>query len=317
MPTISTVIPTYNRAHMVVEAIESVLRQTHRPDEVIVVDDGSTDDTAQCVERYAGQVRYLRQANAGPSAARNRGIQAASCEYIAFLDSDDIWVEDRLERQLAFLAMHPHLDVIFGLEAKFAAEKEPEPSQSNERDYFECLKSVEGVLPDPFGMFLKENFFVATSSVLFRKSCVDTVGLMDPTVRLAEDYDFWIRFALEGFKFGFMNAVLCRRRLHEGNLVNEDQRLALKASAARVLVRYLDHSPADRERVSRKLRGLHYDLGSAYLRSGDWCDAYDHLRAGRPTDQSGLRWRLKLAAASLLRRLPAKRISSGAIAKLP
>src|ERR1700678_803249 len=127
MPTISVIIPTYNRADLIGQALESALAQTHPADEIIVVDDGSTDDTERVVAQYAGQVRYMRQVNAGPSAARNRGIQAASGDFIALLDSDDLWVKDRLERQLAALTLHPGLDFIFGLEAKFNSANQTAP----------------------------------------------------------------------------------------------------------------------------------------------------------------------------------------------
>jgi glycosyltransferase involved in cell wall biosynthesis len=95
---ISVVIPTYNRAVLLRRAVESVLRQTRKPDEVVVVDDGSTDDTASVASLFGHSIRYLRQQNAGSSAARNRGVEEARCEWIAFLDSDDVWTEAHLDR---------------------------------------------------------------------------------------------------------------------------------------------------------------------------------------------------------------------------
>jgi glycosyltransferase involved in cell wall biosynthesis len=303
MPTVSVIIPTYNRVTLLVEALDSVFSQTRPPDETIVIDDGSTDDTEQVIRsRFGTRVRYMRQDNAGQSSARNNGIQAAIGELVAFLDSDDLWVPDRLERQLAALVAHPDLDFIFGLESKFTVSRRFEPHQIDEADYFGCLNSVECVIEDPLAVLLKENFFLPTSSVLFRKSCVATVGLMDRAVEPVEDYDYWIRFALHGFRFGFINAILCRRRLHEGNLIN--QKIVTKTAVVKVLARYADRSPSHRECAEHKLRGLHYDLGSVLLRNGDWSNAYAHLKAGRPVDQHGFRWRLKLAAASLFRRMP-------------
>ena len=95
---ISAVIPTYNRAHLIGPAVESVLRQTKQPAEIIVVDDGSTDDTREQVASFGDLVRYIYQANSGASAARNRGVREARSEWIAFLDSDDLWLETHLER---------------------------------------------------------------------------------------------------------------------------------------------------------------------------------------------------------------------------
>lgn len=99
--TLSAVIPTHNRGGLVCRAIDSALAQDHPPDEIVVVDDGSTDDTRERLARYAGRVRYVAQANAGGAAARNRGVEAATGDWIAFLDSDDIWLEGHLRRMRA------------------------------------------------------------------------------------------------------------------------------------------------------------------------------------------------------------------------
>ena len=112
---VSVVITTYNYERFVAAAIESVLRQTVRPDEIVVVDDGSTDATAAVVARYAARgVRYIRQANAGPGAARNRGIRETRGDLIAFLDADDRWLPDKLARQLAHLRRYPAAGLVTG-----------------------------------------------------------------------------------------------------------------------------------------------------------------------------------------------------------
>ena len=102
-PLVSVVIPTFNRAKVVTRAIDSVLEQTYRNCEVIVVDDGSTDDTADVLRSYKDKIVYIQQKNAGPSAARNRGIRESKGEFIAFLDSDDLWFATKLERQAGLL----------------------------------------------------------------------------------------------------------------------------------------------------------------------------------------------------------------------
>jgi glycosyltransferase involved in cell wall biosynthesis len=313
MVTISALIPTYNRAHFLDEAIGSVLRQTRRPDEIIVVDDGSTDDTEGVLARYDGAVRYIRQENAGPSAARNRGIQAASCDFIALLDSDDLWVEDRLERQEALLALHPDLDVIFGPEGKFATGGERGPWEMNDPLVYARLNPAGGPIPDAFEMLLGENFCISCCTVLFRKDCVAKTGLMDPGLRLAEDYDLWLRFALNGFRFAFINSILSVRRMHEGNLVND--KLAVKTSVTKVLSRYRGHSAAHDARLEAKLSDLHYDLGSALLRRGDWAGACYHLNEALPIHPKRLRCRLKIAAAHLCGSLRGTGISGSTFPK--
>jgi glycosyltransferase involved in cell wall biosynthesis len=298
MLSVTAVIPTYNRAKMVVEAVESALGQTRPPDEIIIVDDGSTDDTRHAVAHYGDRLRYIRQDNSGPAAARNHGIRVASGDFIAFLDSDDLWVKDRLEQQLAALAVHPGLDLIFGLEEKFAPGRQFDVREIKEQEVWECLNSAGSLVPDPFGLLLKENF-IPTSSVLFRRSCIATVGPLDSTVEPAEDYEFWFRFALQGFRFGFINAVLCRRRMHQGNIVN--QWAAMAGSVAEVLRRYRDHSPAHRQRALRRLSGLHYDLGSHLLYRREFGRAFHYLRQASPGGSTRLAWVAKLAVARLLR----------------
>src|SRR5262245_27132826 len=103
-PLISAVIPTYNRAPLVCDAVDSILRQSYRNIEIVVVDDGSTDDTLSKLARYGDQIRVITQSNAGPAAARNRGIAAARGEFVAFLDSDDLWLPTKIERQVSLLA---------------------------------------------------------------------------------------------------------------------------------------------------------------------------------------------------------------------
>ena len=105
MPKVSVIIPTYNRSLSVREAIESVLAQTYRDFELIVVDDGSADNTPSVLGSFGERIRGIRQANAGVSAARNAGIRAAKGEWVAFLDSDDLWVPQKLERQMAGVAL--------------------------------------------------------------------------------------------------------------------------------------------------------------------------------------------------------------------
>src|ERR1039457_5279759 len=125
-PTASAVIPTYNRARFVGEAIDSILAQTRPVDEIIVVDDGSTDDTIERLKKYAPAIRCVSQQNRGPSAARNRGIKEAHCDFVAFLDSDDLWIPRKIELQLDFFAQHPDIEFVFGNMVNFSQGTEKE-----------------------------------------------------------------------------------------------------------------------------------------------------------------------------------------------
>ena len=125
-PLVSVLVPTFNRAHLVPEAIRSVLSQDYAPFEVVVVDDGSTDDTATVINQEFGRrIRYIRQENAGPGAARNTGIRASSGEYIAFQDSDDIWLPGKLRAQVDALNRHPECALVYGKALSGTADGRP------------------------------------------------------------------------------------------------------------------------------------------------------------------------------------------------
>jgi glycosyltransferase involved in cell wall biosynthesis len=180
-PAVSVVIPTYNRAATVVEAVESALAQTVAPAEVIVVDDGSTDGTRERLAPYAGRIVYLRQENKGVSAARNAGVGAATGELIAFLDSDDVWHPRKLEVQLHYLLEHPETALVGA--AAFTDSGRNWPGLPEGAPPASRLRLAEIVLRSPF----------PTSAVVVRKSCLDAVGDFDTGLRNSEDRDLYIR----------------------------------------------------------------------------------------------------------------------------
>lgn len=208
---VSVVLPAYNCGKYISEALESALRQTYAPAEIIVVDDGSTDDTGGIIEKYAarypGRIRYLRQPNRGPSAARNAGIRTAKGEYIAFLDADDVWLGNKLECQIK----------------EFTA--------SDTTGLVTCGRSIRG----PAGMVgqflpginaldknaLMEKLMIMNvigggSSVIVRKKCFDAAGLFDESLRVAEDWDMWLRIC-ERFACRSVDAPLIRYRMIRGS----------------------------------------------------------------------------------------------------
>lgn len=196
---VSVVIPTYNRAALVSEAVASVIAQTFESVEVIVVDDGSTDDTVTVLSGIGDErLRYERIDHAGPSVARNRGIELASGEFIAFLDSDDLWYPSKLERQLPLFA-----DADLGwtyTDLDYLGPQGPEPRR------FERLKPCRG--------WVMESLFVdgcpmLTSSVIVRRSCLDQTGLFDPGLLRWQDNDLYFRLA-RLFQVDFVHEPLGR-----------------------------------------------------------------------------------------------------------
>lgn len=187
----SVVIPTYNRAHCVGEAIESTLAQTLHPHEVIVVDDGSSDDTAAVLASFGDRIRVIRQANAGVSAARNAGIEAATGDWIALLDSDDLWFPEKMQRQAAVLGH----DVV----ASFA--NAIVETGSGDVDLFADVYGVrwsdrERVLLRPLRTYLRLAFL--TSTAVFRRDAVVRAGGFERGLNLFEDHRLNVEMALQG-----------------------------------------------------------------------------------------------------------------------
>jgi len=203
-PTISVIIPVYNGERFLAEAIRSVLDQTLPPDEIIVVDDGSTDGTAQIVAELAATaavpVRYVFQENQGPAAARNHGIRLAGGDFLAFLDADDLWLPEKLERQIAHLTQEPTADGVICHVESFVEPGGQWPPGRN-RALFD--QRPPAYLP---------------SALLVSRKTFDRVGLFDPTYRAGEDTEWFARAFAAGMTFVVTPTALLRRRFHSANL---------------------------------------------------------------------------------------------------
>jgi len=298
-PTVSAIIPTYNRAHLLPKTLESVFAQTRPVNEVIVVDDGSTDNTAEVIKSYGSSVRYIRQANAGAGAARNHGMRAARFDYLAFLDSDDLWVPEKNELQMAFLNEHPEVDFVFGDMANFSDESDdakPEIKDPQLHKYF-----VENAcnLEDLFSCLLIENM-IPTPSVMFRRSCVERVGFMDEHLKIAEDLEYWLRVSL-CCRCGFLDGVLVKRCRHQGNLINNWAEC--HQHHAWVLERTMQSNHGISRRAQRlikkKLADLYYDLGSYYFKQRQFSKCRSYLLMGGPRHRIDWKRLVKLKVSSL------------------
>ncbi|MDI6852829.1 MAG: glycosyltransferase family A protein [Deltaproteobacteria bacterium] len=184
MALISVIIPTFNRAHWVAEAVASVLAQSFKDFEVLVVDDGSTDATLEALAPFWGNCTILRLAERrGVSAARNLGIAAARGEWLAFLDSDDLWLPDKLARQTAYLQENPGLLICQTDEIWLRRGKRVNPPLTH--------KKVGGRI---FAQSL-ERCLISPSAVMLHRRLLDEVGTFDEALPAAEDYDLWLRIA--------------------------------------------------------------------------------------------------------------------------
>jgi glycosyltransferase involved in cell wall biosynthesis len=215
---VTVIIPTWNAARFLPEAIENILSQNYPALEIIIVDDGSTDDTAAVVKSLPCDVRYFRQENSGPAAARNRGIRDSSGDLIAFLDSDDLWSEDHLQLLVRALMDQPELDVVHG--------------------HAQILTYV----PDS-GSYVytgnpEEAFPYYIGAGLYRKRVFEKVGVFDRTLRFGEDTDWYTRAQEKGARTERLDLVTLLVRRHGENMT-EDRR-EIELSMLRVFKKALD-----------------------------------------------------------------------------
>jgi glycosyltransferase involved in cell wall biosynthesis len=225
LPLVSVIIPTYNMARFVSEAVRSVLEQTYPKYEVIVVDDGSTDATKDELDKFGDQIRYLHQDNRGPSAARNLGIKIARGEYICFLDSDDLWLPNKLIVQHDFMERNHDIDFVFSDHEEFNAEKIVLRSFFAEK-VFRVEITSQIPVQEAFRKLVIENF-ISTPTVMVRKVCFEKVGLFDESLSSVEDRDMWLRIAAY-FRIACLPVIVCRRRIHESN-ISRDSELSMRS----------------------------------------------------------------------------------------
>jgi len=183
-PLVSVIIPTYNRLEMLKRAVGSVLRQSYRRFELLVIDDGSTDGTGDEFGQASSPIRYVRQPHHGVSSARNRGIAEATGELIAFLDSDDLWHKDKLSTQVDFFKRHPDAMICQTQEIWIRNGVRVNPKSKHR-------KPSGWIFPDCLPLCV-----VSPSAVVMRKTLFDQVGLFDEALPICEDYDMWLRVAL-------------------------------------------------------------------------------------------------------------------------
>jgi glycosyltransferase involved in cell wall biosynthesis len=233
--TISVIIPVYNGARYVAAAIDSVLSQTYDEREIIVIDDGSTDETAEVVALYP-EARYIFQENAGIGAARNNGVGEARGQFLAFLDSDDLWTKDKLSLQMQAIQSNSQIDVLYGHVEQFQS---PDVSGSIKHDTRFIGVALPGYLPGT--MFLSLETF-------------HRVGWFSTSWDVGEAIDWHLRATEQGLNIVMLPQVLLLRRLHESNqgIKRRDARTdyvrILKASLDR---RRGEHHPGDTDRPSR------------------------------------------------------------------
>lgn len=251
-PKVSVIIPTYNRAYLIDKAINSVLSQTYRDYEIIIVDDGSTDNTREVVKGFVdSRINYIFHANnLGVSAARNTGIKASRGEYIALLDSDDEWLPEKLEKQVVILKNEsPEVGVVCSW-------------QFNINENGEYIGS--SYLPKKGGNIYENLLYtdpISVPTLLIRKECFEKVGLFDDLLNGQEDWDMWIRIS-KYFKFVLIKIPLVKRRLHHNQISNN---LEAKIITAQIILEKYSNELKSRPYANSK---HHFYIGNILCHMG-------------------------------------------------
>ncbi len=257
MPAVSIIIPAYNQGHYLGAAVRSVLSQTWPHYEVIVVDDGSTDNTPEIARAFTDpRIRYIRQENRGLSGARNTGIRNATGELVSFLDSDDLFLPEKLALLVEALRAQPNLGMLAG--QAIIIDEHGRPTG----------RSFTTPLPEDSARLLIWNP-LHVGSVLVRRAWLDRVGPFDETLRSYEDWDMWLRLARAGCRFGWVDQPVSLYRFHRGQMTRNAEQMTRATFAV------LDKVFGDP------------NLPASWAALRDSAYAHGHLRAAAQAYQAG------------------------------
>jgi glycosyltransferase involved in cell wall biosynthesis len=281
-PTISAVVAAYQAERWIAEALESILGQTHPPDEVIVIDDGSTDGTARELERFADRIRILRHSNRGYQATMNRAIQEARGDFVALCGADDIWEPRKLEWQHEAIAAHPEVDVFFGHAVFFGRF---------EGDH--VRPPGDGLLDNAaLRDALYEMNVINTPSAVMRRALFDRLGTFIEDFE-GDDYDYFFRCLRAGVRFYYDPRPMVRYRQHDSNITFDQVGLF----RAMNLVRRWHADLADDPQIVRTV------LATDSFRIGRLLVDADRLREARAAFGQSLRYASGATASSSVRAL--------------
>lgn len=276
MPIVSVVIPTYNYARYIHQAIDSVLAQTFTDYEIIVIDDGSTDDTADVIRRYGDRVRYEFQENMGLPMTRNRGCAIARGEYFAFLDADDVWLPEKLAVQVHALERHPEAGMVCGSMYRIDVEGRPLPGPK------------PSIPPGETPIEMLERGTALPSTWIVRRSCFEAIGGFDAHLTAMEDYEFALRAAAHSPVI-CLPEVLVNYRMHTGSMSSHSEWMA--RGYIQVFDKLLGEwkDPILRRIMRRSRAQYRYRLGKIRFREDD-TDSARRLIARAIVEAPGFAW---------------------------
>lgn len=268
---VSVILPTYNCAHFLPDSIGSVVSQTYDLYEIIVVDDGSTDNSKEVLNPFMQKIKYIHlEQNRGLPTARNIGIQSAQGKYIAFLDADDLWLPEKLQTDIEYFNKHPDIGMVY--------------SRHTNIDEKGCVLNGDGKRRLPSGnifiqLFSEQNFIIC-SSVVVRKEVFETTGFFDEQLFNCQDWDMWLRIAFY-FKISGIDKPLVKYRHNPRSLSkNRDNVLKYqKQVIEKTYAAFKDTMCGISERLYKKRLALHYaKTGRYYLRIGNKRLANENFR---------------------------------------
>ena len=259
LPTVSVIIPSYNYGRYIESSIESALAQTYPISEIIVVDDGSTDETESVVGGFGEQVRYIRLDHTGVSAARNRGVAESTGELLAFLDADDIWLPEKIAKQVARFS-DPEIGLVYcGMQEFDSASGEPLELQ---------LNGAEGWVAHQHVLFEGEIIDAGGRAIMVSREAFDNVGGFDTCLRNGEDWEFCFRIA-QRYKVGYVREALVDYRIHIANVTKDVAEM--ERSMLIALGKIFETEDEALRRVRRRSYGnIHKVLAGSFLYSRDY-----------------------------------------------
>ncbi len=258
-PSVSVILPAYNCGQLLRQAVESVRRQTYEDFELIVVDDGSTDDTPAVIEELGSgweKIRPVRAAHGGLAAARNRGIEAMRGEWIALLDADDLWLPEKLQRCMDYLRANPHLSIVYTPMKPIRMDGTPMAGHSKPCHAGRLTRA------------LFQSIFIHDPAAVFHRRVIHQCGGFDESLPVCVGHEFWLRVSTK-FEIGLIDEPLALRRWHEQSLTLSNRALGRRVKAAMLERFYFERGGDEfitRKEAFRRLSRVHYAAGKMLLR---------------------------------------------------